>query len=112
MKNLIFILFCTSIVFSSCQKCKECEPAQGIETIIGYEDVFIGNIPGTIIMDANGNLTTTPNTPVYESQPVYSYPIKINVEVCQDNFQSKEEYKTYISTLETAGYKCRADFGN
>jgi hypothetical protein len=103
MKKLLFILLSIPLLFSSCQTCKECEPDEVVQTIIGYEEVYLYDI-----FSPTGSGTI----PVYETQPIYSSAIKVNVEICKDNFQSKGDYDAYISEMEDDGYTCRSDFWN
>ena len=112
MKKLLLILLSAPILFSSCQTCKECEPNEVEQIITGYEQVQVGSTPGGLYFDADGNLQQYPDTPIYEDQPVYGDAIKVSVEICRDNFQSKGDYNTYVQQTEDDGYTCRADFWN
>tara|TARA_R110002049_G_scaffold187832_3_gene356111 strand:- start:927 stop:1265 length:339 start_codon:yes stop_codon:yes gene_type:complete len=112
MKNLLFILLSIPLLFSSCQTCKECEPDEVEQVITGYEQVWIGNTPGGFYTDANGQIQQYPSTPIYEQVAIYGDGIKMSLEICKDNFQSKGDYNAYISNLEDQGYTCRSDFWN
>ena len=112
MKKLLFLLLSIPLLFSSCQKCKECEPKSVEQVITGYTQVQVGSIPGGLYMDDNGQIQQYPDTPVYEDQPVYGDAIKVSIEICRDNFQSKDDYETYVDDMEDANYKCRSDFWN
>jgi hypothetical protein len=83
MKKLLLILLCLPLLFSSCQQCKECEPSD-LNQVIGYDQ---------------------------ENEPIYA--VIPFIEVCRDNFNSKQDYKNYIYKLETElGYSCKSDFWN
>ena len=34
------------------------------------------------------------------------------LEVCSDNFESKDDYKDYIDDMEDEGWDCKSDFWN
>ena len=117
MKKLLLIILCLPLLFTSCQKCQECEPAQATQQLLsGYEQIIIGyeqvlvwedpEYPGTG-MYGNGD-------PIYgNGDPIYlTYPNSFE-EVCRDNFSSKEDFDEYIKVLENElGYACQSDFWN
>ena len=110
MKKLLLLLLCVPLMFSSCQKCKECEPSGDDQAIIGYNEVIVGYNSGGFTIDDQGNFVSCPATPVYENQPIYA-PVQFE-EVCRDNFSSKTDFNEYINALEDAGYICKSDFWN
>ena len=112
MKKLLFILLTIPLLFSSCQTCKECKPDEAQQVVIGYDQVQTGNMPGGFYTDANGQIQQSPSTPIYEQVPIYGDGIKVSLEICRDNFDSKSDYNTYIGDLENEGYSCVSDFWN
>lgn len=112
MKNLILILS-IPLLFSSCQTCKECKPDEVEQVIVGYEEVQTGTSAGEWLgFDEDGNSIWSDGDPIYETQPIYSTPIKVSLEICRDNFDSKSDYNTYIGDMENSGYSCVSDFWN
>ena len=94
MKNLLLILLSIPLLFSSCQKCKECEPPSDTG-IVGYEyNVSYTN---------NGEVTI---------DTVAIYGLTMYQEICRDNFATDQKYKSYINDMEDDGYTCRSDFWN
>ena len=112
MKKLLFILLSIPLLFSSCQTCKECEPNQVEQVIKGYTQVQVGSTPGDWYIDYNGQFQQYPDTPIYEEQPYYGDAIRVSIDICRDNFQSKDDYNTYIDDMEDADYTCKSDFWN
>jgi len=112
MKKLILIFLSAPLLFSSCQKCQECEPDVVEQVITGYNQVQTGWTGGGFYTDANGQIQMYPEYPVYEDQPIYGDGIKVSIEICKDNFQSKGDYEAYIKQLDDNGYTCRSDFWN
>jgi|SaaInlStandDraft_1057018.scaffolds.fasta_scaffold45710_2 hypothetical protein len=93
MKNLLLILLSIPLLFSSCKKCKECEPPSDT-TIIGYEY----------------NVTVINDQVIYDSVAVHG--LTMFQEICRDNFATDQKYKSYINNMEDDGYTCRSDFWN
>ena len=107
------------MVFSSCQKCKECIPSkayQNIEVFIGYEEVSIGwQMPNGNWIDPWDAVLNPCAIEIFETQEVYESSSIPNprIEVCKDNFDSKGDYNNYINHLEEdGGYTCKSDFWN
>ena len=90
MKNLLLILITIPLIFSSCKKCKECDN----DTTYNYSYTEYYDQFGNYI----GNLDS----------------IKApHMEVCRDDFDSKDEYEDYIEFLEDEyEYDCKSDFWN
>lgn len=88
MKNLIITLITIPLIFSSCQKCKECE-----------SDLY--HYTYTEMSDSFGNT-------IYLSDSVK----RPHWEVCRDDFDSKDDYEDYIDFVEDDGYDCKSDFWN
>ena len=105
MKNLILILS-IPLLFSSCQTCKECKPDEVEQVIIGYNQVQTGTIPGGFYTDENGQFQQYPSTPVYEQVAIYGDAIKVSLEICRDNFDSKSDYNTILEIWRIADILC------
>ena len=119
MKKLLLILLCLPMLFSSCSKCKECIPsATNTDFVLGYEQIFLGEI---VSFEYICDITCMGDTiwcwgqdSIFENGEA----ITINIpsqhsEVCKDNFQSKEDWETYIDHMENElGYTCKSDFWN
>ena len=91
MKKILIILITTPLIFSSCNKCKECENNSYLYSYSdsGYFDQF-------------GNPITTIDS---VKRPY--------LEVCRDDFDSKDEYEDYIKFIEDEyEYDCKSDFWN
>ena len=99
MKKLLLILLCLPLIFSSCQKCQECEPPSDT-IIVGYDyQVNYTN-------DGAGNPTV-----VYDTLAIYG--LSIFEEVCRDNFATDQKYNSYINYMEDdLDYNCKPDFWN
>ncbi len=99
IKKRILILLCLPLIFSSCQKCQECEPPSDT-IIVGYDyQVNYTN-------DGVGDPIV-----VYDTLAIYG--LSIFKEVCRDNFATDQKYNSYINYMEDdLGYNCKSDFWN
>ncbi len=78
----ILFVLVLGLLFSSCNKCKEC--SDGDPWTVGGSS-------------ANDNLQTFGDE---------------ILEVCRDNFESKDDFNSWIEYLEESGYECKSDFWN
>ena len=97
MKKIIYILT-IPLIISSCQKCKECVPA---------DDMYVASYNISTTQIWNG----TELEIIIDSVPIYAPTMYL--EICRDNFDSKQKYKSYINYLENdLDYTCKSDFWN
>ena len=86
MKNLKLLLIVSiAFAFTACNKCKECEA----------DHYYNNNSSGSNSMNSEEN---------------FGHQI---IEVCRDNFDSKEDFNNYIDNLEeNDDWDCKSDFWN